>query len=184
LLYACQLKRDARPMGTAGHTPYMTVMLKALPLAILLAVTAVACTPATPAPPRVAVWQGETSGMLFMRVIAEQPLRDARLTAPDGRKILAQRLSQPEAAPASSESWGRPSVGVGGSAGSSGGFGTGIGLSFPVGGSGQRSGGQATQVEFVLDPALLADYRTRPKDWLLELNFGSQVTSLGAPPLP
>lgn len=171
-------------MGTAGHQPYMTAMLKALILSILLAVTAVACTPATPAPPRVAVWQGESSGLLFMRVIAEQPLRDARLTAPGGRRILAQRLSQPESAPASGESWNRPSVGVGGSAGSSGGFGTGIGLSFPISGGGQRGGGLATQVEFALDPALLADYRARPKDWLLELNFGSQITSLAAPPLP
>ena len=170
-------------MGTAGRQPYMTAMLRALTLTILLAVTAVACTPATPAPPRVAVWQGETSGLLFMRVIAGQPLRDARLTAPDGRKILAQRLSQPEATPAGGESWGRPSVGIGGSAGSNGGFGTGIGLSFPISG-GQRGGGQAIQVDFALDPALLADYRARPKDWLLELNFGSQITRVAAPPLP
>lgn len=153
----------------------------------LLAATAAACSPSTPPPPRVAVWQGETSGLLFMRVIATDALQDARLTTPDGRKILAQRVSLSEPAPASGESWaGRPSVGVGGSAGSSGGFGTGIGLSFPLGGGGgsARPAGRATQVEFALDQALLRDYRARTKDWLLELNFGSRVESLPAPSLP
>lgn len=132
------------------------------------------------------MWQGETSGLLFMRVISTEALQDARLTTPDGRKILAQRLGQPEPAPASGESWaGRPSIGVGGSAGSSGGFGTGIGLSFPMGGGGgARPAGRATQVEFALDQTLLRDYRSRPAAWLLELNFGSRVDSLPAPPLP
>jgi hypothetical protein len=152
---------------------------------LMLAVTAAACSPSTPPPPRVAVWQGESSSLLFMRVVAVDPLRDARLTAPDGRKILAQRLSQPENQ-ASSESWaGRPSVGIGGSAGSSGGFGTGIGLSFPIStGSRASATGTATQVEFALDRALLQDYRARPKDWRLELNFGHRVDSLPAPALP
>lgn len=163
-------------------------MMKRFLLSLMLAVTAAACTPAAPPPPRVAVWQGETSGLLFMRVISTEALQDARLTAPDGRKILAQRISQPEPAPASGESWaGRPSVGVGGSAGSSGGFGTGIGLSFPLGGGGSRpagASGRSTQVEFALEPALLSDYRSRPGAWLLELNFGSRVDSLPAPALP
>lgn len=171
-------------MGTVGRTTYMTCMIRLLTLALGLAVAAAACTPAAPPPPRVAVWLGETTGLLFMRVIATETLRDARLTAPDGRKILAQRLSQPEAAQAGSEGWGRPSVGVGGSAGSSGGFGTGIGLSFPISTGSSPRGGQATQVEFALDPALLAQYRAQPADWLLELNFGHRVASLPAPPLP
>jgi len=161
--------------------------MKRLLLSLMLAVAAAACSPSAPPPPRVAVWQGETSGLLFMRVIATEPLQDARLTTPEGRKILAQRVSLSEPAPASGESWaGRPSVGVGGSAGSSGGFGTGIGLSFPLGGSGGgRAGtaGRATQVEFALDPALLRDYRARPGSWQLELNFGSRVDSLPAPTL-
>lgn len=162
--------------------------MKHLIAALMLAVTAVACSPSAPPPPRVAVWQGETSGLLFMRVISTEALHDARLTTPDGRKILAQRVGQPEPAPASGESWaGRPSVGVGGSAGSSGGFGTGIGLSFPIGGSGGNrasAAGRSTQVEFALDPALLRDYRSRPGSWQLELNFGSRVDSLPAPMLP
>lgn len=166
--------------------------MKRLLLTLMLAVTAAACSPsAPPPPPRVAVWQGETNGLLYMRVIATQGLKDARLTTPDGRKILAQRVSQPEAAPASGESWaGRPSVGVGGSAGSSGGFGTGIGLSFPLGGGGMGGGGssattgRSTQVEFALDPAALQDYRSRPAAWLLELNFGDRVESLPAPAVP
>ena len=160
--------------------------MKRLFAILLLAVTAAACSPSPP-PARVVVWQGETSGLLFMRVIATEALHDARLTTPDGRKILAQRLGQPEPAPASGESWaGRPSVGVGGAAGSSGGFGTGIGLSFPLGGGGGSAApaGRATQVEFALDPALLRDYRARPGGWLLELNFGSRVDSLPAPALP
>lgn len=161
-------------------------MMKRLLALAILAVTAAACSSPAPPPPRVAVWQGETSGLLFMRVISIEALQDARLTTPDGRKILAQRLAQPEPAPASGESWaGRPSVGIGGSAGSSGGFGTGIGLSFPLGsGGGGRPAGRATQVEFALDPALLRDYRSRPGAWLLELNFGSRVDSLPAPALP
>lgn len=161
--------------------------MKRLFAILLLAVTAVACSPSAAPPARVVVWQGETSGLLFMRVIATEALHDARLTTPDGRKILAQRLGQPEPAPASGESWaGRPSVGVGGAAGSSGGFGTGIGLSFPLGGGGGSAApaGRATQVEFALDPALLRDYRARPSAWLLELNFGSRVDSLPAPALP
>ncbi|MEK9970125.1 MAG: hypothetical protein VW600_13380 [Ferrovibrio sp.] len=159
--------------------------MKRLFAILMLAATAAACSPSAPPPPRVAVWKGETTGLLYMRVVASEPLRDARLTAPDGRRILAQRLSQPESLP-SSESWaGRPSVGIGGSAGSSGGFGTGIGLSFPINsGSSASPGGKSTQVEFALDPALLQDYRTRPKDWLLELNFGRRVDSLPAPALP
>lgn len=164
----------------------MMLMMKRLLLTLLLAVTAGACSPSAPPPPRIAVWQGETSGLLFMRVIATDALRDARLTTPEGRKILAQRVSQSEPAPAAGESWaGRPSVGVGGSAGSGGGFGTGIGLSFPLGGgSPPAAAGRATQVEFALDPALLRDYRQRPGAWLLELNFGSRVDSLPAPALP
>ena len=166
--------------------------MKHLIAALMLAVTAAACSPSAPPPPRVAVWQGETTGLLFMRVIATEALHDARLTTPDGRKILAARVSQPEPAPASGESWaGRPSVGVGGSAGSSGGFGTGIGLSFPLGGSMRGGGGsrtaaagRSTQVEFALDPALLRDYRSRPGAWQLELNFGSRVDSLPAPAIP
>jgi hypothetical protein len=158
-------------------------MFERLTLALLLALAAAACSAPATAPARVAVWQGETSGLLFMRVVAETPLRDARLTAPDGRKILAHRLGQPESAPAT-DGWGRPSVGVGGSAGSGGGFGTGIGLSFPIGGSGGTRGGQAVQVEFALGPALMAQYRDRPQDWLLELNFGSRVVSLTPPALP
>jgi hypothetical protein len=163
------------------------MITRLLALAIL-AVAATACSSSPPPPPRVAVWQGETSGHLFMRVIAPDALQDARLTTPEGRKILAQRVSLSEPAPASGESWaGRPSVGVGGSAGSSGGFGTGIGLSFPLGGGGSgnaRPAGRATQVEFALDPALLRDYRSRPGAWQLELNFGSRVDSLPAPALP
>ncbi|WP_341909169.1 hypothetical protein [Ferrovibrio terrae] len=160
-------------------------MMKRLACLLLLAVAAACSTPTTPPPPRVAVWQGDSTGLLFMRVIATDALRDARLTTPDGQKILAQRISQPEpASSGSGEGWGRPSVGVGGSAGSSGGFGTGIGLSFPIGGGGGRASGQSTQVEFALDPALLAQYRARPGDWLLELNFGSRVSTLAAPPLP
>ncbi len=175
-------------MGTAGRYAYISAMMKRLACLLLLAVAAAACAaPATPPPPRVAVWQGDSTGLLFMRVIAPDALRDARLTTPDGQKILAQRVSPPEPAPAGSgEGWGRPSVGVGGSAGSGGGFGTGIGLSFPIGGfgGGGRASGQSTQVEFALDPALLAQYRARPGDWLLELNFGSRVSTLAAPPLP
>jgi hypothetical protein len=170
---------------------YIMSMMKHLLALAILAVAVTACSPSAPPPPRVAVWQGETSGLLFMRVISTDALRDARLTTPDGRRILAQRVGQPEPAPASGESWaGRPSVGVGGSAGSSGGFGTGIGLSFPVGGFGGGSGGQtsaagrSTQVEFALDQALLRDYRSQPSAWQLELNFGSRVDTLPAPALP
>lgn len=161
-------------------------MMKRFLLSLMLAVAAAACSPSAPPPPRVAVWQGETSDLLFMRVISIETLQDARLTTPDGRKILAQRVGVSEAAPAAGESWaGRPSVGIGGSAGSSGGFGTGIGLSFPIsGGGGARPAGRATQVEFALEPALLRDYRQRPGAWLLELNFGSRVDSLPAPALP
>lgn len=158
-------------------------MMKRIFAVLVLAVAAAACTPAAPPPPRVAAWLGETSGLLFMQVISTDALQDARLTAPDGRRILAQRISQP--APASgSETWaGRPSVGIGGSAGSSGGFGTGIGLSFPLGGGGGKPAARSTQVEFALDPALLRDYRSRPEAWQLELNFGSRVDSGPAPML-
>lgn len=162
-------------------------MMKRILLSLMLAATAAACSSSAPPPPRVAAWQGETSGLLFMRVISIEALQDARLTTPDGRKILAQRVSLSEAAPASGESWaGRPSVGIGGSAGSGGGFGTGIGLSFPLGssGGGGTPAGRATQVEFALDPALLRDYRARPGAWQLELNFGSRVDTLPAPSLP
>jgi len=177
-------------MGTAAHVTYIIVMMKRLVVMLLLAVAATACSSSSAPPPaRVAAWQGDTTGMLYMRVISQDELKDARLTAPDGRKILARRLSQPEGAYVGSgnEGWGRPSVGVGGSAGSSGGFGTGIGLSFPIGGggsSGSRPAGQSTQVEFALDQAQLAEYRARPASWLLELNFGSRVDSLPAPGLP
>jgi hypothetical protein len=162
-------------------------MMKRFFAALILAAAATACAPAAPPPPRVAAWLGETSGLMFMQVISTDALQDARLIAPDGRRILAQRISQPTPAPASgSETWaGRPSVGIGGSAGSSGGFGTGIGLSFPLGSGGgsARPPGRSTQVEFALDPALLRDYRSRPEAWQLELNFGSRVDSGPAPML-
>jgi hypothetical protein len=117
----------------------MSLMMKRLLLVCLLAVAATACSASSPPPARVAAWQGDTTGMLYMRVIAPDSLQDARLTMPDGRKILARRLSQPEPHYAGSgEGWNRPSVGVGGSAGSGGGFGTGVGLSFPIGGFGWR----------------------------------------------
>lgn len=163
-------------------------MMKRVFAVLILAVAATACAPAAPPPPRVAAWLGETSGLLFMQVIATDTLQDARLTAPDGRKILAQRISLPAPASGGEISAGRPSVGIGGSAGSSGGFGTGIGLSFPLGGSGVGGGSaqpaaRSTQVEFALDPALLRDYRSRPEAWQLELNFGSRVDSGPAPML-
>ncbi len=159
-------------------------MMKRVFAVLILAVAATACAPAAPPPPRVAAWLGETSGLVFMQVIATDTLQDARLTAPDGRRILAQRISQPASA-SGSETWvGRPSVGIGGSAGSSGGFGTGIGLSFPLGGgSSAQPAARSTQVEFALDPALLRDYRNRPEAWQLELNFGSRVDSGPAPKL-
>lgn len=174
-------------MGTLSRPAYISAVMKRAALLLLLAVAVTACSsPATPAPPRVAVWQGESNGLLYLRVIAAEPLRDARLTAPDGRKILTQRLSQPESAPNDSEAgWGRPSVGIGGSGGSSSGMGAGIGLSFPVGsfGGGNRGGGLATQAEFALDAEQMAQYRARPKDWLLELRFDSRIASMAAPAL-
>lgn len=173
-------------MGTAAHVTYISLM-KRFAVLFLLAVAATACSSSSAPPPaRVAAWQGGTTGMLYMRVISQDELKDARLTMPDGRKILARRLSQPEPNYAGSgEGWGRPSVGVGGSAGSGGGFGTGIGLSFPLGGGGSsRPAGQSTQVEFALDQAQLADYRAQSHAWLLELNFGSRVDSLPGPTIP
>ena len=156
-------------------------------LAILSLVILAACSKPEPAPPRVAVWQGEQSGLLFMRVIAEQPLRDARLTMPDGRHILTQRLTQPETLQSgSADPWNRPTVGVGGSAGSSGGFGTGVGITFPFGGGGggSRSAiGQSTQAEFALTQEQIAQYRARPKDWVLELRFDTRIASMPAPGL-
>lgn len=176
-------------MGTAAHAPYIYIsaMIKRLALTLLLAATATACSSSATPPARVAAWQGGTTGMLYMRVISQEELKDARLTMPDGRKILARRLSQPEPSYAGSgEGWSRPSVGVGGSAGSGGDFGTGIGLSFPLGGGGggSRLAGQSSQVEFALDQDQLADYRAQSHAWLLELNFGSRVDSLPAPTIP
>lgn len=144
------------------------------------------CTPSNPPPPRVAAWVGEQSNLLFMRVISEDVLRDARLTAPGGQTVLTQRLTTPEQSGGYADGgFGRPSVGVGVGAGSSGSFGTGIGLSFPVmsGGGGARASGLSTQAEFSLTPEQLASYRARPQDWLLELRFDKGITSMPAPAL-
>jgi hypothetical protein len=149
--------------------------------------TLAACSRPEPAPPRVAAWQGEQTGKLFMRVLAEAPLRDARLLDPDGRQILTHGVSHPAGGTAGSDGpgWSRPSVGIGGSAGSSGGFGTGIGLTFPLGGGGSaRPAGQASQIDFTLTPEQLAQYRARPAAWQLELRFDSGVTAMPAPALP
>lgn len=144
-----------------------------------------ACSTPEPVPPRVAVWQGEQSGLLFMRVLSEQPLRDARLTAPDGKHVLTQRLSQPDSIqPTAPEPWNRPTFGIGGAAGSNGGFGTGVGVSFPMGGGGgSRPGALATQAEFALSTQQIAQYRARPQDWLLELRFDNRIASMPAPAL-
>lgn len=144
------------------------------------------CTPSNPPPPRVAAWVGEQSSLLFMRVISDDVLRDARLTAPGGQTILTQRLSTPEQSGGYADgAYGRPSVGVGVGAGSSGSFGTGIGLSFPMmgGGGAARSTGLSTQAEFSLTPEQLASYRARPQDWLLELRFDKDIASMPAPAL-
>lgn len=169
-------------MMIAARRPALFFVL--LPLAALL-LLAGACTPSTPAPPRVAAWVGEQSGLLFMRVISEEVLRDARLTAPGGDTILTRRLSTPEPSGGYSDGGlGRPSVGVGVGAGSSGSFGTGIGLSFPVmGGGGARSAGLSSQAEFSLTPEQLASYRARPQDWQLELRFDDRIASMPAPAL-
>lgn len=160
----------------------MTSRLAAILLIFLLA----ACSAASP-PPRVAAWVGEQSNLLFMRVISEEVLRDARLTAPGGATLLTQRLSTPGQSGGYENGGygvGRPSVGVGVGAGSSGSFGTGIGLSFPVlGGGGGRSSGWSTQAEFSLTPEQLASYRARPQDWLLELRFDKGIASMPAPAL-
>lgn len=145
-----------------------------------------ACSTPEPVPPRVAVWQGEQSGLLFMRVLSEQPLRDARLTTPDGTHVLTQRLTQPGSIqPNAPEPWNRPTFGIGGAAGSSGGFGTGVGVSFPIntGAGASRPGAQATQAEFALTPQQIGQYRARPQDWLLELRFDTRIASMPAPAL-
>jgi len=145
-----------------------------------------ACSTPEPVPPRVAVWQGEQSGRLFMRVLSEQTLLDARLTTPDGKYLLTQPLTRPDSIqPNAPEPWNRPTFGVGGAAGSNGGFGTGVGMSFPLGGGGggSRPGAQATQAEFALTPQQLAQYRARPQDWLLELRFDNRIASMPAPAL-
>lgn len=162
-------------------------MISRLAASLLVAFLLAACSNPRPVPPRVAVWQGEQSGLLFMRVLSDEILRDARLTAPGGQTILTQRLATPEqAAGGYGNGVGAPSVGVGVGAGSSGGFGTGIGLSFPVlgGGGAPRATGLSTQAEFPLTPEQLASYRARPQDWLLELRFDTRIASLPAPPLP
>ena len=156
--------------------------------ASLLILLLAACSNPNPPPPRVAAWVGEQSNLLFLRVISEDALRDARLTAPGGQTILTQRLSTPGQSGGYSDGGygvGRPTVGVGVGAGSSGSFGTGIGLSFPVlgGGGAPRSTGLSTQAEFNLTPEQLASYRARPQDWLLELRFDRGISSMPAPAL-
>lgn len=153
-------------------------------LSLLAVLTA--CTTPEPTPPRVAVWQGEQTGMLFMRVLSEQPLRDARLTTPDGKHVLTQRLTTPDSIqPNTPEPWNRPTIGVGGAAGSNGGFGTGVGISFPIntGAGASRPGALATQAEFALTPQQIAQYRAKPQDWLLELRFDGRIASMPAPAL-
>lgn len=162
----------------------MLTRLAACLLVFLLA----ACSNPNPPPPRAAAWVGEQSNLLFLRVIAEDVLRDARLTAPGGAIVLTQRLSTPGQSGGYSDggySVGRPSVGVGVGAGSSGSFGTGIGLSFPVlgGGGATRPTGLSTQAEFNLTPEQLASYRARPQDWLLELRFDKGIAAMPAPAL-
>lgn len=156
-------------------------------LILVTLLTVAACSRPEPAPPRVAAWHGEQTGRLFMRVLAEAPLRDARLLAPDGQQILTHGVTQPPGGSPGGDSpgWSRPSVGIGGSAGSSGGFGTGIGLSFPIGGgSPSRPAGQASQIDFTLTPDQLAQYRARPGAWQLELRFDSGVVAMPGPALP
>lgn len=162
----------------------MSFRLAASLLVFLLA----ACSNSSPPPPRVAAWVGEQSNLLFMRVISEDILRDARLTAPGGQTILTERLGTPGQTGGYENSGygvGRPTVGVGVGAGSSGSFGTGIGLSFPVlgGGGSPRPGGLSTQAEFNLTPEQLASYRARPQDWRLELRFDKGIASMPAPAL-
>ncbi len=154
----------------------------------LLVILLAACSHPNPPPPRVAAWMGERTELLFMRVISQDALRDARLTAPGGQTILTQRLTTPGQGGGYDNGGygvGRPTVGVGVGAGSSGSFGTGIGLSFPVlgGGGAPRPSGFSTQVEFDLTPEQLASYRARPQDWLLELRFDTGIASMPAPAL-
>lgn len=156
--------------------------------AILFLLGLAACAGTSePPPPRVAVWQGEQSGRLFMRVLADQPLRDARLLTPEGRQILTERVTQPEGSGSIpyDNSWNRPTFGIGGAAGSSGGFGTGVGVSFPVGGGGTSRApvAQSSQVEFALSPEQIAQYRSRTRDWTLELQFDRGIASMPAPAL-
>lgn len=157
-------------------------------VACLLVFLLAACSNPAPAPPRVAAWVGEQSNLVFLRVISEEVLRDARLTAPGGHTILTQRLSTPGQSGGYNDGGygvGRPTVGVGVGAGSSGSFGTGIGLSFPVlgGGGAPRTSGLSTQAEFDLTPEQLASYRARPQDWLLELRFDNRIAGMPAPAL-
>lgn len=94
------------------------------------------------------------------------------LIAPGGQRIPASSVTDQERIYRDSYGYGRPSVGVGGAAGSHGG-GVGVGMSFPLGGSAPRRPDRERVIvgRFVV-PDLYA-YRQTASDWEIEMALTS-----------
>lgn len=144
----------------------------------------VGCAAAPPAPPLAVAASLRGPDLLLLRVSAPADLVTADLTTPEGRVIVPQRIIPvPPARPPGEAP--RPSILLGGSAGSSSGVDAGVGLSLPMRNPFLRSRGQPvlSEVEFPLPAALLAAYRARPQDFQLYLAWGQDSRQIPAPAL-
>jgi len=140
-----------------------------------------ACSPA-PLPPPLAVAASLQGEILMLRVLAPAAVEQADLTTPAGRMLAPERIRLPAVA-ADRDAPPRPSILLGGSAGSSSGVDAGIGLSMPMRNPFSRPRGRSvlSEVEFRLVPALLEAYRAAPESFSLYLAWGQESRVLPAP---
>lgn len=153
-----------------------------LPLTLLpLFLPLVSCSPA-PVPPPLAVAASLQGEILVLRVLAPAAVEQADLTTPAGRMLAPERIRMPSVA-ADRDAAPRPSILLGGSAGSGSGVDAGIGLSMPMRNPFSRPRGRSvlSEVEFRLAPALLEAYRAAPEGFSLYLAWGQESRVLPAP---
>jgi hypothetical protein len=168
-------------------------------LALLLVLPLAGCGDgAPPPPPRAAAWisaGGDAAGatqsgtparprVLVIRVLAVETLVGMGLTGPDGRAWMPVHFTGPAAGGSDERERRWPDIGIGGSGGSRSGVDAGITIGLPVRNpfASDPPRYRSAQAEFRLPDAALADYRARPQDWRLDLQFEHRDASLPAPP--
>jgi hypothetical protein len=138
--------------------------------------------------------QGGEANVITVTAYDRVPIRNAALVAPDGSILPSYHINTERPTRYGSGSGAAPTVGIGVGGGSSGSFaiGSGIGLTFPLGGyAGPQS---TTQSGNILSTAYIrladpVDYRRRWKNYTIRVRLGDppsdvHFVTLAAPPPP